>query len=146
MVFIFAENVIWGVGPTQFRYGRRSNELYDLHCPLQWSTEELPVPDRREITSSDELGKAVRLDHVCVELKDNYRSDSNFLSSNVVVMDCDNDHSDNPSDWITPDKLDELMPISRCLGSQQEQHAAEGKPQCQAAGHVYSDRCHDRQE
>lgn len=82
--------------------------IFTAHCSGQ--QKNCLYPDRREITSSDELGKAVRLDHVCVELKDNYRSDSNFLSSNVVVMDCDNDHSDNPSDWITPDKLDELMP------------------------------------
>lgn len=25
-------------------------------------------------------------------------------------MDCDNDHSDNPDEWITPEKLDELLP------------------------------------
>jgi hypothetical protein len=26
------------------------------------------------------------------------------------VMDCDNDHSDVPAEWITPEKLDALLP------------------------------------
>ena len=33
----------------------------------------------------------------------------NFISSNVVVMDCDNDHSENPVDWMTPEKLEEIF-------------------------------------
>lgn len=33
------------------------------------------------------------------------RSDANFLLSDVVPMDCDNDHSDDPKDWITPEML-----------------------------------------
>ena len=25
-------------------------------------------------------------------------------------MDCDNDHSENPAEWITPKELDDMMP------------------------------------
>ena len=49
------------------------------------------------------------MDHVCGEYEKNYRSIKNFLRTNVVVMDIDNDHSENPEDWITPEKLDEMM-------------------------------------
>ena len=35
------------------------------------------------------------------EFKKNYRNINNFLKSNVIVMDCDNDHSEDPGDWIT---------------------------------------------
>lgn len=67
-------------------------------------------PNRVEASSAEEMAKAVSFDHVCAEYDKNYRSISNFRKSNVVVMDCDNDHSDNPADWITPESLDYLMP------------------------------------
>ena len=66
-------------------------------------------PNRKEITSGDELKEAVRFDHVCGEFKKNYRNINNFLKSNVIVMDCDNDHSEDPEDWITFQKLEELF-------------------------------------
>ncbi len=66
-------------------------------------------PNRKEITSADELKEAVRFDHVCGEFSKNYRNISNFLKSNLIVMDCDNDHSDDPAEWITFEKLEELF-------------------------------------
>jgi hypothetical protein len=41
--------------------------------------------------------------------KNNYRSADNFLKSDVIVMDCDNDHTENPDEWITPEALDEIL-------------------------------------
>ena len=67
-------------------------------------------PNRVEVSSAEEMAKAVSFDHVCAEYDKNYRSISNFRKSNVVVMDCDNDHSDNPADWMTSEALDDLMP------------------------------------
>lgn len=67
-------------------------------------------PTRAEIGNATELREAIKFDHVCAEYKGNYRSINNFIKSNVVVMDCDNDHSDNPDDWITPEMIDEMMP------------------------------------
>lgn len=67
-------------------------------------------PTRVEISDAAELREAIKFDHVCAEYKGNYRSINNFIKSNVVVMDCDNDHSDNPNDWITPEAIDEMMP------------------------------------
>ena len=67
-------------------------------------------PNRVEVTDAKELQEAVKFDHVCAEYQKNYRSNSNFTRSNVLVMDCDNDHSEDPADWITEEKLDEMMP------------------------------------
>ena len=66
-------------------------------------------PNRAEIMSGNALKAAVHFDHVCGEFKKNYRNISNFLKSNVIVMDCDNDHSEDPDDWITLEKLEELF-------------------------------------
>ena len=52
--------------------------------------------------SLDDFRKAVSYDHVFVKYRDNYRSVSGFVSSNCIAMECDNDHSDNATDWVTP--------------------------------------------
>ena len=67
-------------------------------------------PNRVEVSSAEELQEAVKMDHVCAEYDNDYRSKENFKQSNVIVMDCDNDHTDDPAEWITPEKLDEMMP------------------------------------
>lgn len=55
------------------------------------------------------MKEAVAFDHVCA-LYDNFsRSDTNFQLSDVVPMDCDNDHSDDTDEWITPEKLSEML-------------------------------------
>ena len=65
--------------------------------------------NRVEVSTPEELREAVKMDHVCGEYRKNYRSVKNFIRTNVVVMDIDNDHSEDPEDWITPEKLDEIM-------------------------------------
>jgi putative DNA primase/helicase len=67
-------------------------------------------PHRAVVTNAGELQEAVKMDHVCAEYRGDYRSVTNFLRSNVIVMDCDNDHSDSPADWITSEKLDRMLP------------------------------------
>lgn len=58
----------------------------------------------------ESLAEAVKFDYVAVEYKNNYRNTLNYIRSNCLVMDCDNDHSENPEDWITPEKLREAIP------------------------------------
>lgn len=62
------------------------------------------------VTSTDVMKSVVRFDHVGAKFKDFIRKNENFIESNVIIMDCDNDHSENPDDWITPEKLYEKIP------------------------------------
>lgn len=62
------------------------------------------------VTNACELKDAVAFDHVCGTYKGNRRGNANFEKSDVVVMDLDNDHSDDPGDWITEDRLEGLLP------------------------------------
>ena len=64
-------------------------------------------PHRHEISDASALKKAVRRDHVCAEYKNCYRGKENYITSNCVVMDVDNDHTENPAEWITPENLAE---------------------------------------
>lgn len=67
-------------------------------------------PNKAVITSSRELGTAAAFDHVCAAYQDSYRSRDNFLWSDVVVMDCDNDHTENPQEWVTGEELLARLP------------------------------------
>ena len=63
-------------------------------------------PNRVCITDKEKLRAAVSFDHVCAEYEGNYRSVSNFKEADVCVMDVDNDHSDDPQQWITAENLE----------------------------------------
>ena len=62
------------------------------------------------VTDPDVLRASATMDHVCGMYKNNYRSLDTFLWSDVAVMDCDNDHSDNPADWMTPETMAAHLP------------------------------------
>ncbi|MBO4384233.1 MAG: primase C-terminal domain-containing protein [Clostridia bacterium] len=67
-----------------------------------------PILER--ITDSNALYRALCFDHVCAKYRDDRRSEANFMFSNVIPMDCDNDHSEDPSDWKTPDDVRAAFP------------------------------------
>lgn len=73
-------------------------------------------PHKFEITDAAVLADAVKRDYVCAEYMNNYRSGDNFLGSDCLPVDCDNDHSENPADWVTPADVQAAFPgISRWL-------------------------------
>lgn len=59
-------------------------------------------PNRFEVDHIEAFRHAVSHDYVCATYKNNYRNAENFISSNCLAFDCDNDHSENPDDWVMP--------------------------------------------
>lgn len=59
-------------------------------------------PNPVTVTDADTMKQAAAFDHVCAAYRQNYRSIDNFLKADCLPMDCDNDHSDDPADWLTP--------------------------------------------
>lgn len=57
------------------------------------------------VESLEDFKKVILKDYACAVYKDNHRSIDNFLYADAIVFDIDNDHSENPDDWITPDKV-----------------------------------------
>ena len=53
--------------------------------------------------------KAASFDHVMAKYKNSYRSNDNFIESECVPMDIDNDHSENPDDWISVNDLKRIF-------------------------------------
>lgn len=74
--------------------------IYTADCTH--SLSNCIYPNKHIITDETSMKDAMKYDHVTAEYKENYRSNSNFISADNVPLDCDNDHSDNPDDWITP--------------------------------------------
>lgn len=64
-------------------------------------------PHKEEPTNAAELAAAVAHDHVSAKYLNDYRSNDNFMEATVIEMDCDNDHSEDPAEWVTPEKLAE---------------------------------------
>lgn len=59
-------------------------------------------PNKMIVTDKESFIKATKMDLVTAKYKGNYRSKDNFEFSDCIPLDCDNDHSDNPNEWVTP--------------------------------------------
>ena len=59
-------------------------------------------PNKNVVTDKESFIAATKMDHVTAKYKGNYRSKDNFESSDCIPLDCDNDHSENPDDWLAP--------------------------------------------
>lgn len=95
-------------------------------------------PNKAEIENQDDMMTVISRDHVCAEFKNCHRSIDDFLSSDVEVMDCDNDHSDNPEDWMTTDKYEELFPdVSYILVPSRNDGKVKGNKSARPRHHVY---------
>ncbi len=67
-------------------------------------------PHKIEIKDKPSFIKAVSRDYVCAEYRNGYRSNDNFIGSDCLAVDCDNDHSDDPAEWITPADIADVFP------------------------------------
>lgn len=57
-------------------------------------------PNRVEANNEASFIEAMQYDHVTAQYENNHRANANFMSSDVIVMDLDNDHSDDAADWM----------------------------------------------
>ena len=74
------------------------------------SKKNLTYPNAIQVTDANSLSAAVRYDHVCAKYTGNRRSKANFEASDCITMDCDNDHSDDPAKWKTPEDVAAAFP------------------------------------
>ena len=81
--------------------------LYAANCCS--NEKNCRYPRKCEIACADDLAAVTAFDHVTARFDKNYRSKSNFIECDADVLDCDNDHSDNPKEWIYPEVYEELF-------------------------------------
>lgn len=63
-----------------------------------------------DVESLTDLRKAVTRDHIAADMVGKHRKNDNFLSSDCIMLDLDNTHSDDPEDWKTPDDIADAFP------------------------------------
>ncbi len=82
--------------------------LYSADC--RGNKTNCLYPNKIEVSDTESLIRAVSKDYVCAEYRNSYRNTKNFISSNCCAGDCDNTHSDDPKDWITPKDVAAAFP------------------------------------
>ena len=71
------------------------------HADFIGSPGNCSYPHRVHVSDAASLQSAVRYDYVCAEYRNNYRNSENFIGSDCLPVDCDNDHSENPEEWVS---------------------------------------------
>lgn len=110
--------------------------LYTADC--RENARNIRYPNPAAITTAADLKKATAYDHVCAQYADGIRKEANFQFSDVLPMDCDNDHSDNPNDWLTPERLAQQLPDVAFAATYSRHHMqAKGKYSARPRFHVF---------
>ena len=81
---------------------------FDLYRPN--GAEGRYFPSKVSVHDEKSFIKAVKYDNTGVEFKDGFLNKDCFLSSNVILFDCNNSHSGNPADWITSVDFLHMLP------------------------------------
>lgn len=90
-----------------------------------------------EINNLDDMKQAVSHDYVSICFKDHQRSNDNFMESDCIIMDIDNDHSDDPSRWIGPEKIGDVFPdVEYCIHFSRHHLIAKGNKEARPKFHV----------
>ena len=110
--------------------------IYTANCT--GNEKNTLYPNQRVITCEGDLKKSITADHVCAKYKNNHRCNTNFIVSDVIPMDCDNDHSENPDEWITPEFLaDNLCDVAFAVTYSRHHMLAKGNQSARPRFHVY---------
>ena len=75
--------------------GRQNNAIYPNKCIVE---------------SEEDFCAAIAYDHVCAKYRNSHRSVEDFICSDCSPFDNDNDHSENPADWIYPEDYAAMFP------------------------------------
>ena len=95
-------------------------------------------PHKIVIKDESSFKNAIKYDHVTAEYKDNYRSNSNFISADNLVLDCDNDHSDEIKDWVSSLDLAMAFPgVSYVVAYSRNHMKEKGNKSPRPRFHVY---------
>lgn len=95
-------------------------------------------PYRVEAVDEDSFREAISLDHVSAEFKGSYRSNTNFIEADHIGMDVDNELSDKPEDWITPEDILSIFDgVSLAISTSRSHIKAKGSKSARPRFHVY---------
>lgn len=67
-------------------------------------------PNKKTVSDESSLADAVKTDYVCAEYQNSRRSNANFIRSNCLAFDLDNDETDDSSKWVSPEDIISCFP------------------------------------
>lgn len=67
-------------------------------------------PHKHVILDEASLKEGICHDYVCAEYRNSYRNGDNFIGSDCLPVDCDNDHTEDSAGWKTPEDVMEAFP------------------------------------
>lgn len=82
--------------------------VYTANC--RDNTFNTIYPNQRVITSVADMKAAACFDQVFAEYKGHHRAITDFVRSDCLPFDCDNDHSENLEDWKTAADVEQAFP------------------------------------
>lgn len=95
-------------------------------------------PHRHDVTTATDLEAVVQLDHLVAEYVHGRRSAGSFVTSNCLVMDVDNAHSDEQSEWVTPASLAKRLPgVALMTATSRNHRRAKGAQSARPRFHAY---------
>lgn len=107
-------------------------------APVAGQHNNTHYPHQHIVTTSIDLETVARLDHVVAEYVGGRRSAGSFVTSNCLVMDVDNSHTDNPAQWVTPDSLADLLSgVAFMTATSRNHQKAKGTQSARPRFHVY---------
>ena len=82
--------------------------LYHADCiGNEWNCN---YPHKDAVGDEEALRRAVGHDYVAVAYRGGYRSTGNFIRTNCLALEIDNDHTDDETKWVTPETILERFP------------------------------------
>jgi putative DNA primase/helicase len=95
-------------------------------------------PNKVDVTDERSFKKAVSFDHVAASYKNNYRSNVNFIEADHISMDCDNEKSDDPETWISPEDILSLFDgVGLAIATSRNHLKEKGSKSARPRFHVY---------
>ena len=82
--------------------------LYTANCA--GNEKNTIYPNKAKIDNEEDFKVAICRDHVSAKFKNSHRSVPDYICSNADIMDCDNEGTDNPKEWIRPEMYQTLFP------------------------------------
>lgn len=95
-------------------------------------------PNKMIVTDKESFITSTKMDHVTAKYKGNYRSKDNFEFSDCIPLDCDNDHSDNPNEWVTPlDIALEILGVAFAVSYSRHHNLPKGNKSARPRFHIF---------
>lgn len=82
--------------------------IYTANC--RGDTSNSYYPNKHVIVSADDLKAAVQYDQVFAEYRNHHRAGKDFITSDCLPFDCDNDHSNVEAEWKTAADVEAAFP------------------------------------